>query len=174
MESPCLWEWDVLPPSSIHRCGYPCCSTASAASDPVWIGRSISICTTACSSLHKPETQSIFLFHRFRDPAGESTTGRPHTSPLPLPTGTRSQRSLRAKPPPFPLFPHSAVFFFLGESYGNIQSPSDFEAVLHPGPGSLVAARGEGGLLPGPGSSPAPLKLQLSSPSAGGRAAPCQ
>lgn len=90
----------------------------------------------------------------------------PH--PLSAPMGTRSRRSLSAKPPTFPLFRHSSVFFFLGESYGNIQSPSDFEAVLHPGPSSLVAAQGEGGLLPGPGSSPAPLKLQLSSPSAGG------
>lgn len=94
--------------------------------------------------------------------------------PLSAPMGTRSGRSLSAKPPPFPLFPHSTVFFFLGESYGNIQSPSDFEAVLHPGPSSLVAARGEQGLLPGPGSSPAPLKLQLSSLSAGRQAAPCQ
>lgn len=68
--------------------------------------------------------------------------------PLSAPMGTRSWRSLSAKPP-FPLLPHSTVFFFLGESYGNIQSPSDFEAVLHPGLSSLVAAWGEQGLLPG-------------------------
>lgn len=83
----------------------------------------------------------------------------PH--PLSVPMGTRSWRSLTAKPPTFPLFPHSTVFFFLGESYGNIQSPRDFEAVLHPGPSSLVAARGERGgcagawLLSSPPEAPA-------------------
>lgn len=78
---------------------------------------------------------------RMENPPQDTLT--PH--PLSVPMGTRSWRSLSAKPPTFPLFPHSAVFFFLGESYGNIQSPRDFEAVLHPRPSSLVAARGERG-----------------------------
>lgn len=118
----------------------------------------ISTCTTACSFLYKPEIQTLPLFESQFSPPFKAETGIHAGHELtpslakPLPSratapGGGSARNRRR------YFPSSLMLlfsFFLGESVlENTQSPSNFEALLHPSRSSLVAVRGSRGAAVG-------------------------